>query len=76
MVAKTRSDTRAGKGHAAAVAGPAVGVTVPRRVQVHKYTRIHRKLSIFRLKAEVFVTHIMVKFQKAQAGLLLREYFI
>lgn len=26
--------------------------------------------------AHAFVTHIMLKFQKAQTGLLLREYFI
>lgn len=28
------------------------------------------------IPANAFVTHIMLKFQKAQTGLLLREYFI
>lgn len=43
-----------------------------------------RNISIFKWRAEItrtfpadaFVTHIVLKFQKAQTGLLLREYFI
>lgn len=86
VVTETWSDTRTGKGHPAAVAGPVVGAIMPRRSRGPANTHqliSQRNISIFKLKAHTqitatfpFVTHIMLKFQKAQTGLLLREYFI
>lgn len=54
VVTETWSETRTGKGHPAAVAGPVVGVIMPRRsmgpANTHQLIS-QRNISIFKLKA-------------------------